>query len=424
MTAQSNNKHDSFLNTLKTGLPTEVEQRMEHRFQDTVAHLPSKSGWTASPFLSFRWQLAGATAALVLVALVLTTVMPTRDVLANTYEVLAAAQNVIVEYIPAAEIENPHQVRYTWSKPDLFRMDTGEIETQWIHEGKIYVFDRTKNRLNVMENAKDQGAQVWSEKIADFAVPDRLKEVIQGCKYEYVETIERDGKRLHLYKTKREPMKQHLLIDAETFLPAEQYWIVTVTRNGETITRQLSTYRYRWNQDIDPSYFIPEFPGETGIQTVDFSQEAVPHEIVPGQGVGPVHIGMSVEALKELWGEPNSIRDSFVHNYWDHGVELMVSDKVEQIICVYGRMRPGFKTFAGKTAGGAGIGSTEDEIIAAMGEPDERIEHRQPNAPADQSFGVSLNYTSRGCMFSLMPNAMEKMEEERRAIMILIQPPS
>ena len=89
---------------------------------------------------------------------------------------------------------------------------------------------------------------------------------------------------------------------------------------------------------------------------------------------------MTVQQLKDILGEPDVDATGTSYMYKSLGIEIVAKDKVNISAILCGnfshRKEPMFKAmekaFKFKTAEGIGIGSTEDQVIKAFGQPTKR----------------------------------------------------
>jgi len=100
--------------------------------------------------------------------------------------------------------------------------------------------------------------------------------------------------------------------------------------------------------------------------------------IVPRVGIGEVKFGMTLDEVKQLWGEPDEGGDGWC-SYFSRGVALETlrpSTVVYKATCHSKQWgmpdAEKFADFEGKTAEGIGIGSTEAEVVSAYGDPTKR----------------------------------------------------
>ena len=99
--------------------------------------------------------------------------------------------------------------------------------------------------------------------------------------------------------------------------------------------------------------------------------------IEPLVGIGPVRFGMSKSEIVKHFGEPDKVlaEGTKLHYVPSRGLSFTVDTELglQEISCWSEGMLPsGVTTFAGRTKEGIGIGATQEEIVAAYGQPDRR----------------------------------------------------
>lgn len=104
--------------------------------------------------------------------------------------------------------------------------------------------------------------------------------------------------------------------------------------------------------------------------------------IRPGIGVGKIQFGMTVQQMKDILGKPDVAATGISYMYSALGIEIVAKDKVAISAILCGRnpsdreVLPMFKAMEEackfKTVEGIGIGSTEDQVLKAFGEPTKR----------------------------------------------------
>ena len=106
-------------------------------------------------------------------------------------------------------------------------------------------------------------------------------------------------------------------------------------------------------------------------------EEALVDELIiePLVGIGPVKFGMSKEEVLKHFGQPDKVfADGTKLNYVSSkGLSFTVDSELglQEIGCWSEGMLPSrITTFAGRTKEGIGIGASEEEIVAAYGQPD------------------------------------------------------
>jgi len=116
--------------------------------------------------------------------------------------------------------------------------------------------------------------------------------------------------------------------------------------------------------DKGPAIDIPTKPGPT-------ERPAKAFVIEPLVGIDKVRFGMSVEQMKEILGEPYRVRGP-LYEYRDSGFAVFaVNNTVMMIACGDRRLSDSalIKRCKSRTNKGIGIGSSQEDIIKAYGQP-------------------------------------------------------
>lgn len=137
--------------------------------------------------------------------------------------------------------------------------------------------------------------------------------------------------------------------------------------------------------------------------------------IEPLVGIGPIQFGASKERIIEHFGQPDKIFEGQVTklNYVaSRGLNFVVDAErgLQEIGCWSEGMLPSrVTTFAGTTKEGIGIGASEEEIVAAYGQPDS-------TSTASSPIGIiqTLHYDKLCARFSL---------EEGKLISMVLEAP-
>ena len=127
--------------------------------------------------------------------------------------------------------------------------------------------------------------------------------------------------------------------------------------------------------------------------------EAAELVVTPTVGIGDVKFGMSRQEVYDLWGLPGESRNvGYRIDYYSWlGVGLGYPfDKLGQIYCLHSADLEGLLDFAGKTAEGIRLGSSEEEVLAAYGEA---------SGVQESGEGKVLEYAPLGASFDLRPDA-------------------
>ncbi len=123
---------------------------------------------------------------------------------------------------------------------------------------------------------------------------------------------------------------------------------------------------------------------ESNQQAGDSSKERVGDSsedlvIRPGIGVGKIKLGMTVQQMKDILGKPDVAATGISYMYTSLGIEVVARDEVvSHIYCgnPNGNSLPIVKAMETackfKTVEGIGIGSTEEQVLKAFGQPTKR----------------------------------------------------
>jgi hypothetical protein len=105
-------------------------------------------------------------------------------------------------------------------------------------------------------------------------------------------------------------------------------------------------------------------------------------------GLGPVRFGMSLEEVKKLLGEPDKVIPVGEHGanvaYYSRGYGIFVSGTLGvTTISAHSQLGMAVKVrdFAGQTEKGIRIGSTEEAVRKAYGEPSRVDDPQGPGSP-------------------------------------------
>ena len=132
--------------------------------------------------------------------------------------------------------------------------------------------------------------------------------------------------------------------------------------------------------------------------------------VEPLVGIGPVRFGMSKDQIIEHFGQPDQIFEGQVtklHYVPSRGLNFVVDAELglQEIGCWSEGMLPSrVTTFAGITKEGIGIGASEEEIIAAYGQPD-----RTSTASSPIGIIQNLHYDKLRTRFSLKEGKLMSM---------------
>ena len=423
----SENTDETFGALLRDTLDSEVRPEIETRLREQLAQLqkrfdeegtvlPQRSDVIARSFIAKA--ILGMTCAAVIVYvcfILLPSRMPT--VSAATVEAIRAATSMICEITVERENQDPLHHTVRWVAPDRIRADYGFTnETWWVEGDRVTVLYHDGPFATVTVNMPRTSEPLQSL-VSTCATPDGLAEALKNSELAELNEVERsesNGAQLVRLekKDKGKDVAPEMLIDHDSRLPVEVRYA-----HDASVGRVSIIQRFAWNVPIDEALMIPQLPEGLEPRIVDGSKGAFPHDIRPGDGVGPIRLGMSKEEVYAVWGKPDKTVGTHnnVWQYFDHGVDVPLSDRagVWQIGCVLSEtMAVPFKTFTGTTPEGIGIGATEEEIIDALGQPDSRTTH-------DHGI-IALQY-NRGIKFTLQSGWVKEWGDEARVHTILVR---
>lgn len=122
---------------------------------------------------------------------------------------------------------------------------------------------------------------------------------------------------------------------------------------------------------------------------------AAADQVIAGVGVGAVKLGMGPDSVVSSWGKP-SVQDKTALKYYKRGVEVALASNAVRLLACHqeGATPEPYKTFAGATAQGVKIGSTEEELVSKMGKPDREIAADGANART-VSYNAGVQFVMR-----------------------------
>ncbi|MFA5503993.1 MAG: hypothetical protein WC423_01105 [Vulcanimicrobiota bacterium] len=150
----------------------------------------------------------------------------------------------------------------------------------------------------------------------------------------------------------------------------------------------------------------PEGSATPTIGAVDLT----PGMIEPGVGIKEVKLGATQAEVEPVLGPPTSQDvNEFVEGqiyllYHSKGIELTLQDDKVQVITLHAKSGE-WSAYTGGTVEGVGVGSTSEEIMAALGTPDEK---------ADQS----LTYVKKGLRFRFAQDRAKGARVETLSLVI------
>lgn len=318
-------------------------------------------------------------------------------VLAQTVEALRSVTSMLCEAtVSKANLDDIHHT-IRWVAPDKIRADFGLDtldETRWIVGDAVTILDNKTGSARIIRNMPHSSAWL-KESVAMYASPGQLIEFIRN--QEFVEIAEASRSETNglqtVYFSKKDSQDIELIVDMSTSLPVTMKWVER--GNGETTNLVL---HFSWNVANNPDLMNPSFPEGVEAQVIDGATQAFPFDVRPGDGIGPIRLAMTKEEVFAIWGKPDKVFAKVSHLYYDHGVDVVISDR--QGTWQIGALSPTdaqqqlwpAKKFTGRTVEGLGMGSTAKEIADAFGEPDSTQEG--PGV-------ITLGYRTRGIEFEL-----------------------
>lgn len=136
-----------------------------------------------------------------------------------------------------------------------------------------------------------------------------------------------------------------------------------------------------------------------------------PGSIEPGVGIKGVKLGATLAEVEPELGPPSEqdaneyVQGQVYLLYHAKGVELTMQNDQVQVITLHAKSGK-WTAYSGGTAEGIGVGSTSDEIVAALGSPEEEA-------------AQALTYTSKGLKFRFV---RDRDQGARAETMSLIKP--
>lgn len=134
----------------------------------------------------------------------------------------------------------------------------------------------------------------------------------------------------------------------------------------------------------------PESSAGTPTQTIE-KVALTPGAVMPGEGIKEVKFGATSAELEPILGPPSEEDvNEYVEGqkyllYHDKGIELTLQNDRVQVITLHAKSGK-WSAYSGGTAEGVGVGSTSDEIVGALGAPEEEA-------------AQALTYPSKGVKF-------------------------
>jgi hypothetical protein len=346
----------------------------------------------------------------------------TSKVFAATIRALANVRTMRCEITVESAEENPRHDTIYWIAPDKLRMDFGGEEfpiheTRWVEADKLTVLNHKDKSAVVTLHASPENAPILAG-VSQTAIPDGLIDLLKREKVRDIVQTTTDGVEVFTIRPHGEDVRYstELTLNSKSQLPVEMRQSI-LDRGVVTIQR------FAWNVDIATELMTPSIPEDIKPLVLDLSQNAFPFDVRPGDGIGPAKLNMTKEELIAVLGKPDAVPDFGLGNilcYYRYGIEVFLNNKnskVQWLSCVLREtMAPPYKTFMGKTKEGIGIGSTEEEIIAAFGQPDRRL-----GQPTRGHEVIGLWYYKKGMSFDLQAGWVKGWGEEAKVISIQVR---
>ena len=137
----------------------------------------------------------------------------------------------------------------------------------------------------------------------------------------------------------------------------------------------------------------PESSADNQAQTIE-KVDLTPGAVMPGEGIKEVKFGATPAELEPVLGPPSEEdANEYVEGqkyllYYAKGIELTLQDEQVQVITLHAKSGK-WSAYGGGTTEGVGVGSTSEEIVAALGAPDDEA----AQALTYQAKGVKFRFT-------------------------------
>jgi hypothetical protein len=177
-------------------------------------------------------------------------------------------------------------------------------------------------------------------------------------------------------------MQLDIWADAGTGLPREVA-IEFIDPNGQSGGPDIVLRDFDFQAMIDPVLF--------GLGPNPDQGDANELTVYPGQGMGRLRFGQTIEETRAVLGEPDFAMGRDVLQYPGFAVTSRGDGRVATIFCgdLKGPDSPFVRRCRCRTVEGIGMGSSEQQVLRAYGEPDKRIS--DDSVPGS----VRLGYRSR-----------------------------
>lgn len=294
--------------------------------------------------------------------------------------------------------ENVRGTRTTTSQTMILKRRLRRTDHQ---DGHVDIFDRQRGELLTLYPEERRALRridvvvlpdmfEWIDQVRNQALIDRHTEVAD------------DGRHLTVFQFRNDRSTTRVWIDSATKLPFRWESTSRDADGGEvrTIHRDFS-YGEHLNQSLF-SLTVPAGYEETteGIRLQPLLDDlSLQSPVISGAGIGPARYGMSAAEVLQAFGQPDEIDETTqLYRYASRGIDLFIHPQLGLYgaICrtqgVYPRR---LRDFSGQTDRGVQMGSSEEEILQAYGEPAERA-----GSPGNRT----LKYNNPSIAFSLHDN--------------------
>lgn len=213
-----------------------------------------------------------------------------------------------------------------------------------------------------------------------------------------------------------------VIVNPETNLPLQIELDRGQSQTGKPLREVVSNFDF--NVDLDISTFAISPPANYEVVRIESREPSIASEnlvATPGEGLGPVRFGMSLNEVVNLLGEPDSVESKpgleadvddkgrlklpmklvpanppynvVLMHYRSLGVRIDISslDGVQWIRCH--EKTPFHKQFAGKTSEGIQIGMSRKEVLALL-DPKQKPNGMTIEFKNDKCVGITLGITN------------------------------
>ena len=192
--------------------------------------------------------------------------------------------------------------RITYSQTGSVRAESG-LESHILNAAqKEYMFVKDSNRTAIIQPVYDN--ETIKERI--FGSLDVLFQV-QPLPTTRIRSLVMDGKPVRELSTVWDGSVANVLVDAKTNLPISIELDRGKNSEGKVIREELSQFEFDF--DIDPSLFAIDPPKDyaiTRIEQLESPKSSEQLTLTLGQGIGPVRFGMSLQEVRNHFGNPST----------------------------------------------------------------------------------------------------------------------